>query len=95
MQSLLNSLNYIAFLGTTITLDTGIGAEIFESVVTVLQFITIGIGAIISIVGLIGFFEGRGDEDSQKQSKGRNQIVVGVGIVVVALVTIPLLGNIL
>jgi len=91
MLNLFNLLNPVVL---TITLDTGIGAQIFESVITVFQFIIIAAGALVAIVGAVNFFEGRGDDDGAKVSKGRNQLISGAGMIVIAIVSIPLLSGI-
>ncbi|MCL2574899.1 MAG: Maff2 family protein [Defluviitaleaceae bacterium] len=92
MSFLTNLLNNPIVAGMTLNPD--LGSEIWEQVVTILQVIVIGGGAVLAIFGVIKLFDGQGDGDGSKVSQGRWQIIGGAGIIAVGFLVIPMLENI-
>ena len=67
--------------------------EFFNSAVTTLQTIVVGLGGALCVWGGINLLEGYGQDNPASKSQGIKQLMAGGGIVLLGMNLIPLLAN--
>lgn len=67
--------------------------EFFKKGVTVLQSVTILIGAGVAVWGLVNLLEGYGNDNPGAKSQGMKQLMAGIGIFVLGTVLVPKLSD--
>ena len=65
----------------------------FNSAVTTLQTIVIGLGGALCVWGGINLLEGYGQDNPGAKSQGMKQLMAGGGIIVIGTTLIPLLSS--
>jgi hypothetical protein len=71
----------------------GPATEFFVKITEALQTLLILIGAGMGVWGIINLLEGYGNDNPGAKSQGIKQLMAGAGIVVIAVIAIPLLKN--
>ncbi len=82
----------IVCMSITAFADVDASAFISNSV-TVLKGLIILIGAGLGIWGIINLLEGYGNDNAGAKSQGIKQTMAGVGLILTAIVLVPVLGN--
>ena len=67
--------------------------EFFNSAVTTLQTIVVGLGGALCVWGGINLLEGYGQDNPASKSQGMKQLMAGAGVAVVGMVLVPLLSG--
>ena len=67
--------------------------EFFNSAVTTLQTIVVGLGGALCVWGGINLLEGYGQDNPASKSQGVKQLMAGAGVAVVGMVLVPLLSG--
>ena len=67
--------------------------EFFNSAVTTLQTIVVGLGGALCVWGGINLLEGYGQDNPASKSQGVKQLMAGGGIIVLGTTLIPLLST--
>ncbi|MDR2650424.1 MAG: Maff2 family protein [Clostridiales bacterium] len=67
--------------------------EFFTSSIETLQTLVIGLGAGLSVWGVINLLEGYGNDNPGAKSQGMKQFVAGAGVALVGISIIPLLSG--
>jgi len=67
--------------------------EFINTSVDVLQTLVIAIGAGLGVWGLVNLLEGYGNDNPGAKSQGIKQLMAGGGIVLIAMLLIPLLSG--
>ena len=67
----------------------------FNSAVTTLQTIVIGLGGALCVWGGINLLEGYGQDNPGAKSQGVKQLVAGGGVALIGVTLIPLLSGLL
>ena len=67
--------------------------EFFNSAVTTLQTIVVGLGGALCVWGGINLLEGYGQDNPASKSQGVKQLMAGGGIIVLGSTLIPLLST--
>ena len=67
--------------------------EFFNSAVTTLQTIVVGLGGALCVWGGINLLEGYGQDNPASKSQGMKQLMAGGGIIVIGTTLIPLLSG--
>ena len=65
----------------------------FNSAVTVLQTLVIGLGAGLGVWGVVNLLEGYGNDNPGAKSQGVKQLVAGGGVALVGTTLVPLLSG--
>ena len=65
----------------------------FEQAITVLQTLVIALGAGLGIWGVINLLEGYGNDNPGAKSQGMKQLMAGLGLILLAIVLVPVLQN--
>lgn len=88
---------YIAMLIMTTPAHASAGAldptEFLTKAQNISQIVIGGTGAVLAVVGIINFLEGQSDHNAAAKNQGGKQIIGGVGIVLVAMVLVPVVFN--
>ena len=67
--------------------------EFFNSAVTTLQTIVVGLGGALCVWGGINLLEGYGNDNPGAKSQGIKQLMAGGGVVLIGTQLVPLLAN--
>ena len=67
--------------------------EFFNSAVTTLQTIVVGLGGALCVWGGINLLEGYGQDNPASKSQGIKQLMAGGGVVLIGTTLIPLLSG--
>ena len=67
--------------------------EFFNSAVTTLQTIVVGLGGALCVWGGINLLEGYGQDNPASKSQGMKQLMAGGGIILLGTTLIPLLSG--
>ena len=67
--------------------------DFFNSAVDVLQTLVIALGAGLGIWGGINLMEGYGNDNPGAKSQGMKQLMSGLGLILLAIVLVPVLQN--
>ena len=67
----------------------------FNSAVTTLQTIVVGLGGALCVWGGINLLEGYGQDNPASKSQGIKQLMAGGGVALIGLTLIPLLSGLL
>jgi len=67
--------------------------EFINASVDVLQTLVIAIGAGLGVWGLVNMLEGYGNDNPGAKSQGIKQLMAGGGIVLIAVLLVPLLSG--
>ena len=67
--------------------------EFFNSAVTTLQTIVVGLGGALCVWGGINLLEGYGQDNPASKSQGIKQLMAGGGIILLGTTLIPLLSG--
>lgn len=67
--------------------------EFFNSAVTTLQTIVVGLGGALCVWGGINLLEGYGQDNPASKSQGIKQLMAGGGVVLIGMQLIPLLSG--
>ena len=65
--------------------------DFFNSAVDVLQTLVIALGAGLGIWGAINLLEGYGNDNPGAKSQGMKQLMAGLGLILLAIVLVPVL----
>ena len=69
--------------------------EFFNSAVTTLQTIVVGLGGALCVWGVINLLEGYGSDNPAAKSQGVKQLVAGGGVALIGVTLVPLLSGLL
>ena len=69
--------------------------EFFNSAVTTLQTIVVGLGGELCVWGGINLLEGYGQDNPASKSQGVKQLVAGGGVALIGVTLVPLLSGLL
>ena len=69
--------------------------EFFNSAVTTLQTIVVGLGGVLCVWGGINLLEGYGQDNPASKSQGVKQLVAGGGVALIGVTLVPLLSGLL
>ena len=69
--------------------------EFFNSAVTTLQTIVVGLGGALCVWGDINLLEGYGQDNPASKSQGVKQLVAGGGVALISVTLVPLLSGLL
>ena len=69
--------------------------EFFNSAVTTLQTIVVGLGGALCVWGVINLLEGYGQDNPASKSQGVKQLVAGGGVALIGVTLVPLLSGLL
>ena len=69
--------------------------EFFNSAVTTLQTIVVGLGGALCDWGGINLLEGYGQDNPASKSQGVKQLVAGGGVALIGVTLVPLLSGLL
>ena len=69
--------------------------EFFNSAVTTLQTIVVGLGGAQCVWGGINLLEGYGQDNPASKSQGVKQLVAGGGVALIGVTLVPLLSGLL
>ena len=69
--------------------------EFFNSAVTTLQTIVVGLGGALCFWGGINLLEGYGQDNPASKSQGVKQLVAGGGVALIGVTLVPLLSGLL
>ena len=69
--------------------------EFFNSAVTTLQTIVVGLGGALCVWGGINLLEGYGQDNPASKSQGVKQLVAGGGVALIGVTLVPLLSGLL
>ena len=67
--------------------------EFFNSAVTTLQTIVVGLGGALCVWGGINLLEGYGGDNPSAKSQGMKQLMAGGGVALIGITLIPLLSG--
>ena len=67
----------------------------FNSAVTTLQTIVVGLGGALCVWGGINHLEGYGQDNPASKSQGIKQLVAGGGVALIGVTLVPLLSGLL
>ena len=67
----------------------------FNSAVTTLQTIVVGLGGALCVWGGINLLEGYGQDNPAAKSQGIKQLIAGGGVALIGVLLIPLLSGLL
>ena len=67
--------------------------EFFNSAVTTLQTIVVGLGGALCVWGGINLLEGYGQDNPASKSQGIKQLVAGGGVALIGVTLVPLLAG--
>ena len=67
----------------------------FNSAVTTLQTIVVGLGGALCVWGVINLLEGYGQDNPASKSQGIKQLVAGGGVALIGVTLVPLLSGLL
>ena len=67
----------------------------FNSAVTTLQTIVVGLGGALCVWGGINLLEGYGQDNPASKSQGIKQLVAGGGVALIGVTLVPLLSGLL
>ena len=65
----------------------------FNSAVTTLQTIVVGLGGALCVWGGINLMEGYGNDNPGAKSQGMKQLMAGGGVALIGLTLVPLLSG--
>lgn len=65
----------------------------FNSAVSVLQTIVIGLGGGLGVWGVINLLEGYGNDNPGAKSQGMKQLMAGAGVALVGILLVPELSS--
>ena len=67
--------------------------EFFNSAVTTLQTIVVGLGGALCVLGGINLLEGYGNDNPGAKSQGMKQLMAGGGVALIGITLVPLLSG--
>ena len=67
--------------------------DFFNSAVSVLQTIVIGLGGGLGVWGVINLLEGYGNDNPGAKSQGMKQLMAGAGVALVGILLVPELSS--
>ena len=67
----------------------------FNSAVTTLQTIVVGLGGALCVWGVINLLEGYGNDNPGAKSQGIKQLVAGGGVALIGVTLVPMLSGLL
>ena len=67
--------------------------EFFNQAITVLQTLVVAIGAGLGVWGVVNLMEGYGNDNPGAKSQGMKQLMAGLGLILLAIVLVPVLQN--
>ena len=65
----------------------------FTSAINILQTLVVAIGAGLAVWGVINLLEGYGNDNPGAKSQGMKQLMAGLGLILLAIVLVPVLQN--
>lgn len=65
----------------------------FQTAITVLQTIVIGLGGGLGVWGVINLLEGYGNDNPGAKSQGMKQLMAGAGVALVGILLVPQLST--
>lgn len=84
------AINMTAVFAATGAVDT---SNFISTAITVLKSVIILIGAGLGVWGVVNLIEGYGNDNAGAKSQGMKQLMAGLGLILLAIILVPVLGD--